>query len=153
MKRILEFCLVACVSQYVVPAQSTRDTAVREVQQASQLLNDALLHGDSNALAVLYADSYIHVDQYGERTGKQERLEEFASGQRRFQATSPHEDVRYEVYGDMVIVSQKSTPTVPSQTFNGRAVSVRPTTVTRVWVKRDGRWQVALAQTTPITPH
>jgi ketosteroid isomerase-like protein len=132
-------------------SQATRDMIVREIQDAAKILGDALVRGDARVIGETYADGFVHIDQYGTRTGKQERLAEIGSGQRRFLGPlAPGEDAQYEVHGDTVVVTGRVSPPAPQQTFKEKPISVRPTVVTRVWRKRDGRWQVILTQVTPI---
>jgi ketosteroid isomerase-like protein len=122
-------------------------TPVREVRQASAALDRALERGDTAALARLYADGYVHVDQFGVRTGKAERLAELGRGTRRFQAVGVAVEPQYAIFGDVVVATARTNG---QQTVDGSAVRQRPRMSTRVWVRRDGRWQVILAQTTPI---
>ena len=51
--------------------------------------------------------------------------------------------------GDVAVASARTNG---QQTVNGQPATAGPRMSTRVWVRQDGRWQVVLAQVTPIQP-
>jgi len=122
----------------------------REVRAASLALDSALQRRDTAALSRIYANGYVHIDQFGVRSTKQQRLAELASGSRQVQAIGPIGEVKIEAFGNVVV---STAQTMGRQTLNGRAVGGGPRLSTRVWVHQAGRWQVILAQVTPIAPH
>ncbi len=124
--------------------------AAREVRAASRALDNALQRRDTAALAKIYSNGYVHIDQFGVRSTKQQRLAELGSGARQVQAIGPIDEIRMEVFGDDVVVSTARTN--GRQTLNGTPVGGGPRLSTRVWVRQAGRWQVILAQVTAIAP-
>jgi ketosteroid isomerase-like protein len=154
MRRLATLALIATLAVgssargQQTPATQRRDAAaIAEVREASRLLDAALARGDTEALRRYYADAYVHIDQFGRRSGKEQRLAEFARGARRVQSIGPMADQSFAVVNDVVVASAL---TAGQQTLNGQPLPAPPRMSTRVWVRRAGHWQVLLAQTTPI---
>ena len=133
---------------------SARDAAmqheravVREVLATSRLLDRALQERDTTTLSKIYANGYVHIDQFGVRSTKQQRLAELGSGARQFNSMGAVVEERIVAFGDVIVTTAKTNG---QQTLNGQAVRSGPRLSTRVWVHQAGRWQVILAQVTPI---
>ncbi len=137
---------VANAQPTVSPMERGRAVA-REVRAASLALDSALQRGDTAALAKIYANGYVHIDQFGVRSTRQQRLAELGRGTRQVQTIGPIDELRMEVFGDVVVSTAR---TMGRQTLNGRPLGGGPRLSTRVWVHQAGRWEVILAQVTPI---
>lgn len=154
LRRRTTVALIAALSANTVArAQQTSATQpseaaiIVEVRRTSRALDSALARGDTAELSRYYADAYVHIDQFGVRSGKEQRLAEFARGARRAQAVASIADEAFSVIGNVVVASAQTSG---QQVVNGQSLPTGRRMSTRVWMRHDGRWQVILAQVTPI---
>lgn len=140
----LKFCLAICIVPIaaigVTLAPSRESRAARDVKELSRLetvWNEAHLRGDAGALDRLWADDLIVTVPDMPLMDKSESLAFVRSGKMKFQRYQTS-DLRTRVYGDAAVVT-------------GQLERVRDSAkkefeddwrFTKVYVRRDGRWQV-----------
>lgn len=134
----------------LVPQQSarTRDAAgaAEAVQQQDQERIRAQIAADAVALRRIYADDFLGIGPTGVVRNKADVIADFAAHTLTYQSIKTAE-VRVRVYGitavetgRSIMVGQDGGKTVPSENR-----------FTRVWVMRDGRWQLVANHYSPIT--
>jgi uncharacterized protein (TIGR02246 family) len=113
--------------------------AEREIRAVEQQMHDAYVRHDVPLFASLYADDSTFTYSTGRTVGKNERVAGFTA-----QFSDLKDDLqRVRVYGDVAIVNDRSDYTNASK----QHVAIQ---ITRVWMKRGGKWQVVAFQSTPI---
>ena len=100
---------------------------------------------DVDAIAAATADDYVQIDFDGTVRNKTEAMSRIRSSAIQLQANVV-DDMLVRIYGDTAVVSGRATP---KGTLNGRDYTA-PMRYSRVYVKRDGRWQVVMFQLTRI---
>lgn len=105
----------------------------------------ALVRGDTTALSRMIAEDFVEVTRLGTLRTKADNLREISSGALKL-TTVKYDSVSVQVYGDVAVVREiaDNTGTFRGFPFSGRIWS------TRVFVRRDGRWQAVAMQHTPI---
>jgi len=127
----------------------TRDHEI--LQNEEQFLN-AKRSLDLDALDRIYSDDVIVTSVLGEptcskaaiideaRRGLTERKQAQASGHK-FETSAENEDMKVQTHGDTAIASYRFVVKI-----KGNNIDVhRRYRITDVWMKRDGRWQIAAA--------
>lgn len=122
------------------------ENAEREVLRADTERNEALLRGDIEVLDRVWADDLTLTNSRGEVHGKAQRIADIRSGELTFQSYV-NDDVKVRIYKATAVMTCRSTATYCDK---GRDISHR-TRVTRVYVKRKGRWRLVAQQATVIT--
>lgn len=110
-----------------------------EIRRVEQQMHDAYVKHDVSLFASLYADDSTFTYSSGEVSGKAERVKRF---------TAPYTDLKDDlqqirISGDTAIVNDRSD----YSSSKGEHVALQ---ITRVWLNRSGKWQVAAFQSTPI---
>lgn len=123
----LTFAAIAGVT--LVIAATTEETEVLRVEDS---FRQAKLKNDVKTLSQILADDYSGMNQWGARRGKSSLLELFQSF-RIDSLTTLESTVR--ITGGTAIVDGVMTETGPGGDFKNMLFS-------RVYVKRDGRWQL-----------
>jgi uncharacterized protein (TIGR02246 family) len=113
--------------------------AEREIRSAEQQMHDAYVKHDVPLFASLYADDATFTYNTGEVVNKAERVKRF---------TAPFADLSdklqsIRIYGDLAIVNDRSDYSAS----NKEHIAIQ---ITRVWLKRNGKWQVVSFQSTLI---
>jgi ketosteroid isomerase-like protein len=117
-------------------SQSQSDVTVM-LGQLDQERIQAQVGADAKALDRFYAEDFIGVGPSGTVRTKAQVLADFTSGNLKFQSITTDE-VEWRVYGDTAVETGRST-------MNGQdkdKIVPRDNRFTRVWVKRQGRWQL-----------
>jgi len=117
------------------PEDSVRVTEVARGQ--------ALLQADTIALSRMVADEFVEVSRLGTRRTRADNVRDIASGQLKLTAVR-YDSLTVRIYGDVAVLQgiADNTGTFRGYPFGGK---IR---YTRVFVRRDGRWQaVAMQQT------
>jgi uncharacterized protein (TIGR02246 family) len=125
--------LTGCVSSESV-IKSDPVTALRQLDQERI---QAQIGADAEALDRLYAEDFLGIGPSGTARTKAQVIADFTSGNLRFQSITT-DDVQWRVYGDTAVETGRSTMIGEDR---GKAVP-RDNRFTRVWVKRQGRWQL-----------
>jgi ketosteroid isomerase-like protein len=130
---IVVVLLTGCVS----PKSVIKSDPVTALRQLDQERIQAQIGADAVALDRLYAEDFIGIGPSGTVRTKAQVIADFTSGNLRFQSITT-DDVQWRVYGDMAVETGRSTMDGQDR---GKAVP-RDNRFTRVWVKRQGRWQL-----------
>ena len=121
--------------------QSATVSQGTSVEEAIRKLDDeriqAQIHADATALDRIYAADFIGVGPSGRVRTKPQVILDFTSGDLKFQSITT-DDVQVRVYGDTAVETGLSTMIGQDR---GKAVP-RDNRFTRVWVKRQHRWQL-----------
>jgi ketosteroid isomerase-like protein len=125
--------LTGCVS----PESGVKSDPVSVLRQLDQERIQAQIGVDMAALDRLYAEDFIGIGPSGTVRTKAQVIADFTSGSLRFQSITT-EDVQWRVYGDTAVETGRSTMNGQD---GGKTVPPR-NRFTRVWVKRQGRWQL-----------
>ena len=118
---------------------------IQEVQGVEQAWGEAHRQLDVATLERLMADDYFVIRSDGSVAGKEEDLASYQTGESHWQLAEGDEyDVR--IYGQTAVVCGRwqARGVNASQPFDYAARFLS------VYVKRDGRWQMVAAQSTPI---
>lgn len=125
--------------------QHAHHSLIEEVLAAERAWAEAHRDLDLDQLANWMADDYTHILSDGSVVGKEADLASYRSGQRRWDfAESDQYHVR--IYGETAVLigRWRARGTNAGQPFDYAA------RFTSVYVRRDGRWQMVAAQSTPI---
>ena len=132
---VVAVLLSGCVS----PAGGIKGDPITVLKQLDQERIQAQIGADAAALDRLYAEDFIGIGPSGTVRAKAQVLADFTSGRLRFQ-TITTDDVQWRVYGDTAVETGRSTMNGQDR---GKTVP-RDNRFTRVWVKRQGRWQLVM---------
>jgi hypothetical protein len=109
---------------------------------------EAWVRGDPVALDRVHGDDYLSINYLGQVSCKAQVMSDVRAGAFKYERME-HKDVVVRAYGNVVIVNAL---TVNKGHRRERDIS-RDFSYTRVYVKRDGRWQAVLSHyTRPSTP-
>lgn len=130
-------CLYAAGAQAQPP---DRANVEKELIALDKRLAEAESKGDANAVERILASDYSLVDQTGRVTDRARALSILKAGHRATMATS---DYAVRVFGDTAVMTHAAT-------IKGEGDSVEQLRTTHVWVRRDGRWQLAADHCTSV---
>ena len=136
--------LIALMTLVLLAAKPS-DPAVQQILALENARNDAIVRGDAAALERMTADEYTFINLRGGIQLKSEIVKGFASGSYKYQSRQISE-LNVRMYGDTAVVTGRSTQ---QGAENGRDNS-GDYRFTRVYVKRDGRWQTVAYQATAV---
>ena len=129
-------------------AQQPATAAVEaQLRQAIREYDDALRRADVAVIGRFFTPEYIFVNPRGQRLTRDERLANFRE-RRTVLDSVVHapQDESFRSYGEVVVYTAVLTLTGQ---YSGQAQQGRHRAMV-VWVRRDGRWQQAASQLTPI---
>jgi uncharacterized protein DUF4440 len=135
--------LGASGAQLLAQAPTAGSTPEDSVRAAEVARAHALLGADTTALSRLVADEFIEISRLGQIRTKADNISDIGSGDLRLQ-TVRYDSLVVRIYGDVAVLRgiADNTGVFRGFPFSGR---IR---YTRVFVRRDGRWQaVAMQQT------
>lgn len=137
------------MAQSAVQVRGCADSrAQREVCALDARLVDAFRHNRLDAIAALYADDFVLINFRGTRADKTGVLGVLRSGQLRFDSLAVL-DAEVRAYGTTAIVTGRHYHVArepgPDTTAHAKQVAV-----TKVYVMRNGKWQLVSMQITPI---
>jgi hypothetical protein len=141
-------CTSIAHAQQIDWAIPPHTAAERAVARVDSLRLTALLARDTVVVRRVYADSFRSILPSGAVRTKAEFLRDLASGAQRYD-TVHHAGQRVEVMRDVAIITGYSTQ-------RGREAQTGTSLVTqtryvRMYVRRDGRWQLLYTQLTAIS--
>ena len=117
----------------------------QELKQLVKDLNAAIVKADTAFLDRVLAQDYVHYRPRGTIENRAQYLEDRKDGGVKFESLVA-DDVKVRFYGDTAIVTYRSTAKGKDQ--QGTIDEQR--LWTRVFVRRDGRWQLVHSQGTSI---
>jgi len=107
----------------------------------------AAVKADTATLERMTADDYTFINRRGQLLTKAETMSRLKSGDIKLTANDVS-DLKVRVYGNTAVVNGRVDV---KGTMAGKDSS-GPVLFTRVYVKKDGRWQSVAFQQTPIVP-
>ena len=127
-------------------AQATPKTAEDSVRAAEYARKQALLSADTVSLSRLTAIEFYEVNRLGVLRTRASNMTEIATGALKLQTVN-YDSLSVHVYGNMAILTgiADNTGVFRGTPFTGK---IR---YTRVFVRRDGRWQAVVMQHTPMS--
>jgi uncharacterized protein (TIGR02246 family) len=117
-----------------------------EIEALEEQLQQAMLNGDVEALDSLIADDLVFTMHTGLVINKQDDLEAHRTGIQKFTKVDLN-DQQIRHYGDCAVVTVKADL---AGRFNGQAYAATYR-FTRVWVKRQNRWQIAAGHVSQVS--
>jgi len=144
-RRVVGFVVLTflCLRSSRLDAQhGTREDSVRALESARA---DALLHADTTALSRMIADEFVEISRLGQLRTRADNLRDIASGDLKLAAVA-YDSQTVRTYGDVAVLTgiADNTGTFRGFPFRGK---IR---YTRIFVRRDGRWQAVLMQQTAM---
>jgi len=140
--RSIVLAMIGCLAS---AASLTAQAATVEdsVRAAEQARGQALLKADTVALSRLVAEEFVEVSRLGQIRTRADNIRDIASGDLKLTAVR-YDSLVVRIYGDVALLRgiADNTGSFRGFPFSGK---IR---YTRVFVRRDGRWQaVAMQQT------
>ena len=117
----------------------------RELTQLVKDLNAALVKADTAFLERVLAQDFVHYRPHGDVENRAQYLQDRKDGRVQFESLVA-DDIKVRFYGDTAIVTYRSTAKGKDRwgTINEQR------RWTRVFVRKDGRWQLVHSQGTTI---
>lgn len=136
--RLVGVLLVACSSRALAQVEDS----VRAVELSRR---QALLAADTVALSRMVAPDFIEISRLGAVRTRADNIRDIASGDLHLTSIT-YDSLTVRIYGDVAVLTgiANNTGTFHGFPFSGK---IR---YTRVFVRRDGRWQAVLMQQTPM---
>ena len=139
---IIAVLLLSAVSTAIAQQPSTEQA----VQQQDQKRIRAQITADTIALRRIYADDFLGIGPTGVVRHKPEVIADFTSHALTYQSITTAE-VQVRVYGNTAVETGRSTMVGQDK---GKAVP-RDNRFTRVWVRKNGKWQLVANHYSPLT--
>jgi len=137
------------VTVAAIPARGQAAAAGPSVEdQLKKMEKDraaAVVKGDVATLEKLTSDDYILINANGQLSDKPTTMNNIKTGNIKLTANEVS-DLKVRVYGNTAVVTGKSDA---KGSIGGRELK-GPVMFTRVYVKKDGKWQSVSFQQTPI---
>ncbi len=161
--RCVHIFMLLCAAGVIVSAQQTtrdkdddrrpRSDAKREIAALEAQLNAAIVMADQQFFDRVFADDFTHTNHAGVFRTKAQWMANHKFGAEQ-PAKSTYDtfdvdDLSVRVYGNTAVVTGRSTPR--GRDSKGGAITGRYRFI-RVWVKRQGHWQVVAFQGTRVAP-
>lgn len=126
-------------------AQATASSPEDSVRALEAARREALLRADTVALSRLLAAEFVEISRFGTVRTRADNIGEIASGVLRLTAVR-QDSLTVRIYGDVAVLQgiAENAGTYRGFPFAGR---IR---YTRVFVRRDGRWQAVTTQQTSM---
>jgi ketosteroid isomerase-like protein len=119
------------------PAAASSDNAEESVMQLENERTPALVKGDTAFIERVYADDYMVTGANGVVRDKAAVIADMKSGAQTFESMT-NDVAKVRVYGDTAVVTGRATQ---KGQYKGQP-SASPTAFTRVYVRRNGQWQL-----------
>lgn len=145
MKKIIWLTIVLCSLPLFAFGQTANNKAEREVLQANEAFDAAIVSRDAAAYGRIVADEFVFTDFKGAVFNKAQEIEKLKTRKIKF-VSGKSDDVRVKIYGKTAIVTGRFKAEIIGE---GKNYSFAER-YTAVFVKRSGRWQLAAEQSTEI---
>ena len=138
-------CAAALVLAGTAAAQVRNPAAEDSVKALEQARGQALMQGDTVALSRMTAAEFNELNRFGGVRSRESNMRDVASGMLHI-LTFRLDSLDVRIYGDVAVLQgiTDNSGTMGGMPFAGR---IR---YTRVFVRRDGRWQAITMQHTPM---
>ena len=143
---VVALSILAAIRAPNAQAQAVSHPAAEDsVRALEEARGQALIHGDTVALSRMTAAEFNELTRLGTVRSRADNIRDVASGMLRLQ-TVHYDSLAVRIYGDVAILQgiTDNVGTMGGMPFRGR---IR---YTRVFVRRDGRWQAVTMQHTPM---
>ena len=152
MKQFIILAVLLLTVSFSAVAQTSKQTSgngtvEQTIRQLENENREATLNNDAKTIERLLADNWMNTNADGTVTTKVQLMEILKSNPFKIDSIE-YDDVMVRVYKDAAVVTGRTTTKRKGQDNNTITRQVR---FTRVYAKRDRRWQVVAAQSTPIT--
>jgi len=140
------YAVLAIMTCLAGPALSAQGSAAEDsVRAAEQARREALLKADTVALSRLVADEFVEISRLGQIRTRADNIRDIASGDLKLTSVR-YDSLVVRIYGDVAVLRgvADNTGSFRGFPFSGR---IR---YTRVFVRRDGRWQAVTMQQTSL---
>jgi len=141
LTRRLALCALAALLSTLAAASARGQTltpAQQEVRAVQDALIDAYTHRDPGAIDRILADDYTFVLSNGAVYTKKQIVDGFSAGGDRTITSYQRDEEAIRVYGDFAVMTYRYTS---RESFQGHDES-GTFRLTRIFARRDGRWQV-----------
>jgi hypothetical protein len=148
MHRLIHIGAVALIvhAASLAAQQPARATASEDsVRAAETARGQALVHADTIALSRLVAEEFVEISRLGQLRTKADNMRDIASGDLRLTAVK-YDSLAVRIYGDVAVLRGIADN---AGTFHGFPFSGK-IRYSRIFVRRDGRWQAVAMQQTPM---
>lgn len=155
MKRMLIIAMLTIAASSLVSGQTSGtmgdsssqkgDSVEQALMQMEEDLRAAITKSDTKAYARLLGDDYVFTNQDAVVRTKAQMVSAYDSGSLKYESVK-FDEIKVYPYGDTAVVTGRSTTKGQD---NGKAFSGQ-FRYTRVYVKRQGRWQLVATQATRI---
>jgi len=139
--------MIACIAALflLVCAGSLSAQAADSVKALEMSRGQALVQADTVALSRMLATEFVEVSRLGAVRSRADNIRDIASGTLKLKAVK-YDSLDVRIYGDVAVLRgiADNTGTFRGFPFSGK---VR---YTRIFVKRDGRWQAVEMQQTAM---
>ncbi len=129
------------------PAATTAASAEEEIKKLEKDRAAAAVKADTTMLEKYTADDYTFINRNGQLADRAQTMSRLKSGDIKLTANDVS-DLRVRLYGNTAVVTGRSDV---KGTMGGKDAT-GAVLFTRVYVKKDGRWQAVAFQQTPIVP-
>src|SRR5262245_4217959 len=137
--------LLVVASSTVVLRAGEQSNRVEEVLQSQMARMRAVTTQDVRALETLLADELRYCHGSSDIENKAEYINTVRTGRIRWM-TMTVENTKTQIYGDVAVVTRDLRNTIGAAQMPNLVRSIE------VWVRRDGRWQLANFQATLVEP-
>ena len=126
--------------------KSTAASAEGELKKLETARAAAVVKADTTTIEAQTADDYVLINADGQVMGKKQTLDAIKTGQIKI-TSNELSDLKVRVYGNVGVVTGKSDAKgmISGTEVNG------PVMFTRVYVKKNGRWQSVAFQQTRVS--
>jgi hypothetical protein len=143
---LIGLAVLCVIAAPAASAQVTSDPATEDSLRALEVARGkALMAGDTVALSRMTASEFNELTRFGTVRSRAANLRDVSSGMLRLTSVR-YDSLTVRIYGDVGILQgiADNTGSMGGTPFAGR---IR---YTRVFVRRDGRWQAITMQHTPL---
>jgi ketosteroid isomerase-like protein len=155
MKRMLAVAALTMAASSLVLGQITGkkanysnqkgDSVEQAVMQMEEDLRAAITKSDTKTYRSLLGDDYVFTNQDALVRTKAQMVSAYDSGSLKYESIK-FDEIKVHAYGDTAVVTGRSTQKGKD---NGKDLAGQ-FRYTRVYVKRQGRWQIVATQSTGI---
>lgn len=155
MKRMLAVAILTMAASSLALGQMSgkkannhnqkRDSVEQAVMQMEEALRVAISKGDMKAYGRIVGDDYVYTNQDAVVRTKAQMMSAYNSGSLKYESVM-FDEIKVHAYGDTAVVTGRNTAKGQD---NGKDIGGQYR-YTRVYVKRQGRWQLVATQGTRI---